>query len=57
MSEMQEALDRHNLSRPNEAERMRSAEEVRMGSDLGENISPLGRTTHHFTTQAGTEAY
>jgi len=41
-SEMREALDRHNLSRPNEAERMRSAEGVRMGSDPGENISPPG---------------
>jgi len=28
-----------------------------MGSDPGENISPQGRTTHQFTTQAGTEAY
>jgi len=37
---MREALDRHNLSRPNEAERMLSAEGVRMGSDPGENISP-----------------
>jgi len=36
---------------------MRSAEGVRMGSDPGENISPLGCTTHQFTTQAGTEAY
>jgi len=56
-SEMREALDRHNLSRPNEAERMRSAEGVRMGSDPGENISPPGHTTHQFTTQAGSEAY
>ena len=56
-SEMREALDRHNLSRPNEAECMCSAEGVRMGSDPGENISPPGHTTHQFTTQVGTEAY
>ena len=56
-SEMREALDRHNLSRPNESKHMHSAEGVRMGSDPGENISPPGCTTHQFTTQVGTEAY
>jgi len=58
-------LDRHNLSSPNEAEGqcsieaecMHSTEDVRVGSDPGENASPPGHTTHQFTTQAGTEAY
>jgi len=53
---VREALDMHNLSRPNEAECMRSAEGVRKtGSDPGENILPIGHTHTKFTAHAGTE--